>query len=58
MTWDRLKVEYKQKYNIVDNRNNIDIINAKGYTTDIVGYIQYKNKEKIYINRAGRFVSR
>lgn len=55
-TWNRLRVEYMQLNGIVDNRNNIDIINAKGYTTDILGYIKYKDKDKTYINREGNFI--
>lgn len=46
-TWIRLKKEYKEKYDIVDNRNNIDILEAKGLDNNIVGYIKYKNKDKI-----------
>lgn len=46
-TWQRLKKGYKDKYNIVDNRNNIDILEAKGLDNNIVGYIKYKDKEKI-----------
>ena len=46
-TWIRLKKEYKEKYDIVDNRNNIDILEAKGLDNSVVGYIKYKDKEKI-----------
>ena len=46
-TWIRLKNEYKEKYNIVDNRNNIDILEAKGLDNNVVGYIKYKDKDKI-----------
>ena len=46
-TWIRLKNEYKEKYDIVDNRNNIDILEAKGLDNSVVGYIKYKNKDKI-----------
>lgn len=46
-TWQRLKKEYKDKYNIVDNRNNIDILEAKGLDNNVVGYIKYKDKDKI-----------
>lgn len=46
-TWIRLKNEYKDKYNIVDNRNNIDILEAKGLDNDVVGFIKYKGKDKI-----------
>lgn len=46
-TWIRLKNEYKEKYNIVDNRNNIDILEAKGLDNNVVGYIKYKGKDKI-----------
>ena len=46
-TWIRLKKEYKEKYDIVDNRNNIDILEAKGLDNSVVGYIKYKDKDKI-----------
>lgn len=46
-TWIRLKNEYKEKYDIVDNRNNIDILEAKGLDNNVVGYIKYKGKDKI-----------
>lgn len=49
-TWSRLKKEYKEKHNIVDNRNNIDILEAKGLDNNLLGYIKYKDEEK-YIFR-------
>lgn len=52
-TWSRLKNEYKEKYNIEDNRNNIDILDSKGLDTYVIGYIKYKDKNKIRFTRDG-----
>ena len=48
-TWSRLKKEYSKKHNIVDNRNNIDLLIGCGYGIlgdRTKGYIKYKGKDK------------
>lgn len=48
-TWIRLQKGYKAKYGIEDNRNNIDILNSKGYNNALkIGYIKYKGQDIKY----------